>query len=61
MSTELYSTDWSAYEELRLHDAIAEHGISNWKRVSEDMDTKNSDACEEHFRNACINFKMKKK
>ncbi|GFU37074.1 transcriptional adapter 2-alpha [Nephila pilipes] len=42
-------SDWLAYEEVKLLNAIADHGIGNWCEIAKDVGTKNKVECEEHY------------
>ena len=45
----LFSTDWTAEEELKLIRGIEIYGIDNWKNISKFIDTKTKIQCESHY------------
>ena len=46
----LFEPMWTAAEEIRLLDAIAECGIGNWEAVANLMMTKTKQQCHRHYR-----------
>ncbi|KAG8178015.1 hypothetical protein JTE90_011647 [Oedothorax gibbosus] len=51
----LLDPDWTASEELKLLNAIADRGMGNWSEISKDVGTKNKVECEEHYFKYYIN------
>ncbi|CAL1263186.1 unnamed protein product [Larinioides sclopetarius] len=45
----LLDSDWLAYEEIKLLNAVADHGIGNWSEIAKDVGTRNKLECEEHY------------
>ncbi|GIY12559.1 transcriptional adapter 2-alpha [Caerostris extrusa] len=45
----LFDSEWMASEEIKLLNAIADHGIGNWSEIAKDVGTKNKTECEEHY------------
>ncbi|GFS34579.1 transcriptional adapter 2-alpha [Trichonephila inaurata madagascariensis] len=45
----ILNSDWMAYEEVKLLNAVADHGIGNWSEIAKDVGTKNRVECEEHY------------
>lgn len=44
----------SAYRELHLITGLAQHGMGNWKRISEHLGTRTKEDIEKHYESVYI-------
>ena len=45
----VYSTDWTAIEELLLMQGLEKYGVDNWNEIADHIATKSSKDCEIHY------------
>ncbi|KAJ3026440.1 UNVERIFIED_CONTAM: Myb-like DNA-binding domain protein [Siphonaria sp. JEL0065] len=50
---------WTVEEDVKLREAVEVHGIGNWTKISQDVETRNDVQCRERYLNA-LNPELKK-
>eukprot|EP01138_Halocafeteria_seosinensis_P005830 gb/GECG01005959.1/.p1 GENE.gb/GECG01005959.1/~~gb/GECG01005959.1/.p1 ORF type:complete len:656 (+),score=124.19 gb/GECG01005959.1/:1-1968(+) len=45
----IFEVDWSAYEEIRLLDAVYKYGVGNWEAIAQYVGTKSWVRCQKHY------------